>query len=98
MTQQVGVVAFIEVEPGQQAVLEEAAHACVALTRQEPGCLGYTLHRDRADAAWFVFVESWESEAALEAHMCSPHLREFFSIVGRTAKREPVVHRLEQVA
>ena len=98
MTQQVGVVAFIEVEPGQEAVVEEAARACVAHTRQEAGCLAYTLHRDRADAARFVFVESWETEAALEAHMRSPHLRDFFAVVRRTAKREPVVHRLEAIA
>ncbi len=98
MTQQVGVVAFIEVEPGREAVLEEAARACIALTRQEPGCLDYTLHRDRADPSRFVFVENWETEAALEAHMQTPHLRAFFAVVGRAAKRDAVVHRLRRIA
>ncbi len=98
MTQQVGVVAFIEVEPGQEAVLEEAARACITLTRQEAGCLDYTLHRDRAEASRFVFVETWETEAALDAHMRAPHLQDFFAVVGRTAKRAPVVHRLQRIA
>ena len=98
MTQHVGVVALIEVEPGQEAVLEEAAQACITLTRQEAGCLDYALHRDRAEASRFVFVENWETEAALDAHMQTAHLREFLAVAGQVAKRQPIVHRLRRIA
>ena len=98
MTQQVEVVAFIEVEPGQEAVLEEAAQACITHTRQEAGCLDYTLHRDRAEASRFVFIETWETEAALDAHMRTPHLQAFLAVAGRAARRQPIVHRLQRIA
>jgi len=45
----------------------------VAETRKEDGCIQYELYRDSADETHFVFDESWESQAHLDAHMKTAH-------------------------
>ena len=45
-----------------------------APTRAEAGCLRYELVEDPEDPANFTFVETWESETHLEAHLETPHL------------------------
>ena len=44
-------------------------------TRAEAGCLDYKLYQDQNDPTLFIFVEEWESGAALDAHLNSPPRR-----------------------
>ena len=45
----------------------------IAPTRQEDGCIDYTLHQDNDDPSVFVFYETWENLSALENHLQSEH-------------------------
>lgn len=47
----------------------------VAKTRLEPGCISYELCQDRKDSGHFVFIEAWQDEAALDAHVASEHFQ-----------------------
>jgi quinol monooxygenase YgiN len=51
----------------------ENAGNLIAETHKEPGCLHYQLYKDLAAANQYAFLEEWESPAALEAHMRTPH-------------------------
>lgn len=69
----------------------------VAPTRQEQGCIEYTLHRDNQNPAVFVFYETWEDQSALERHMNSPHFISYINAVdGMIA--EKAVHLMSRVA
>ena len=69
----------------------------VAPTRQEQGCIEYTLHQDNQDPAVFVFYETWESRAALDQHMNSAHFKAYISAVdGMIAEKS--VHLMTRVA
>lgn len=46
-------------------------------TRNEEGCIGYTLHQDINAPAVFIFYETWESMELLEKHGESEHLKNF---------------------
>lgn len=70
------VVATITANPGSEAALEAILQTLVAPSRLEQGCLRYDLHREPAAPGTFVFLETWESRAALDAHMATPHFRE----------------------
>jgi quinol monooxygenase YgiN len=48
-----------------------------AASRQEPGCLTYTVHRHIDDPRRFFIYEQYRDAAALEAHRNSPHFQEF---------------------
>ena len=43
-------------------------------TRKEAGCVSYELLNNSADPTDFTFVEEWASQAAIDAHMKTPHL------------------------
>jgi quinol monooxygenase YgiN len=66
-------------------------------TRQEQGCIEYTLHSDNQEPAVFVFYETWENRSALDRHMNSAHFRTYISAVeGMIAEKE--VHLMTRVA
>jgi quinol monooxygenase YgiN len=57
--------------------VEEVRAVLLALlepTRKEPGCVSYELLHNMADPTDFTFLEEWADEAAINAHMKTPHL------------------------
>lgn len=59
------------------AILRELA----PLSRAEPGCVQYDVHRDPADPRAFFLFERYRDEAAFEAHAASAHFQEL--VLGR---------------
>ena len=43
----------------------------------DKGCLQYDLHKDIDDANSFVFIETWENQELLDAHMATDHFLAF---------------------
>ncbi len=74
---QLTVIATILAKPGQEAATEAALRSLILPTRLEAGYLQYDLHRDMENPRAFLFYEIWESRAALDAHLNSPHLNAF---------------------
>ncbi len=75
MSQQIAVVAIVDAQPGTAREIEAAMRACILATRVESGCVSYVGHRDAQAADRYVFIERWDSQAALDAHMQTPHLQ-----------------------
>lgn len=70
------VVARLIAKPDRIDDLKAVTLSVLAPTRQEPGCLCYELHQNLQDPTDFTFIEEWESEAALEAHLQSLHIQQ----------------------
>jgi len=56
--------------------------ALVEPTRRESGCIQYELLQNQEDLTNFVFVEEWENEALLNAHLDSPHINSVGALIG----------------
>jgi quinol monooxygenase YgiN len=69
------VVARIVARPDSVDEVRELLRGLVGPTRGEAGCVSYELLQNRDDPTDFTFVEEWTGDAALEAHLNSPHLR-----------------------
>lgn len=82
MTTRVTVVAYIFAKTAEEHRVRTALLDLVEQTRKEKGCLNYDLHESMSDARHFVMYENWESDADLDAHSKSPHLREFGKSIG----------------
>jgi quinol monooxygenase YgiN len=76
------VHAYIEVKNGTAEEFIKAAGKCVEATRKETGNSSYTLYTDSQNPLKFVVVEEWESKAALDAHMQTPHFAAFGEEIG----------------
>jgi quinol monooxygenase YgiN len=69
------LIAKLRAREGMEAQAEAALHECQAGTHQEPGAYVYALHRDDSDPRVFVMIESWEGDAAMDAHVASAHVQ-----------------------
>jgi len=71
------VLARLFVKPERQADFVARAQEVIAATREEKGCVSYTLYKSTEDPLEFIYVEEWESRADLDAHAKSAHLVAF---------------------
>ncbi len=72
--------------------VEEVRHLLAGLlgpSRQDPGCIRYECMQNRADPTDFTFVEEWQNEAALKAHLNTPHLKDALSKLPALLAAEP---------
>lgn len=79
---EIAVVAISVAKPGFEEQLREALEGIVGPSRKEQGALQYDLHRDLSEPRRFIFVERWESEAALAAHAKSAHIATYRAAVA----------------
>ncbi len=69
------VVAHVRAKAGKEEELKKVMLGLIGPTRKEAGCLRYELYQNKENAADLTFVEDWESDAALDAHMQTPHFQ-----------------------
>ena len=73
MSNEIAVVAIAIAKPDREAQVERVIRGCIGPTREEAGCLLYTVHTDVTAPGRFVFIERWASREALSAHEQEPH-------------------------
>jgi len=61
---------------GEADTVADILRRLAPLTRAEPGCIQYEVHRHADDPNTFMLFERFVDEAALEAHTASPHVQE----------------------
>lgn len=91
------VVATIPAAEGSVPAVREALQTLVAATRDEPGCVSYDLFESASAPGTFVTVERWADQAAMDAHMTTPHLAAAFAAVGDRLAGEVAIHPLTPV-
>ena len=67
------IIAKVVAKPEEIVTVRSELLKLVEPTHQEPGCIEYRLHQDKADEALFIFYERWESDAHLQQHIQSTH-------------------------
>ena len=83
----------LTIQPGKNAEFEAAAAAGTARVRAEDkGCEAYDLFKSLDDPNRYVMVESWATEADLDAHGSSPAMADMGKI-GPFLAGAPTMHR-----
>ena len=62
-------------------------------TRAEDGCVLYVLMQNNDDPTDFTFVEEWESNETLDAHLESPHISAFKERASELLACDPEIRR-----
>ena len=91
------VVARIVARADSVAEVRSILTGLVGPTRGEPGCVSYELLQNRSDPTDFTFVEEWESDAALDAHLSSEHIRDALLNLPGLLAAEPDIRRYSVV-
>jgi quinol monooxygenase YgiN len=66
-------------------------------TRNESGCISYELMQNRTDPTDFTFVEEWETDAAIDAHLTTKHIRDALTKLRGLISSEPDIRRYRVV-
>jgi len=86
------IVATLAVQPTHRAELLAVFRNLVAKSRAEAGNLRYDLHQDMQNENRFVFVETWQDQAAVDSHNASSHFQGFVQAIdGKTDSVEIVL-------
>lgn len=91
------VIAIFHARPGKEAELSTALNGLLAPTRKELGCVNYDLHVAPGDPGLFMFHENWTSQAALDAHLQSPHLKSLLPRVDELCAAFPQITFWEKI-
>lgn len=91
-------VATIPARTGSEDAIRAALSSLVEATRQEEGCLAYDLYESGSAPGTFITVERWTDQAALEAHLATPHVAAAFAAADGHLAGEVGVHPLIPVS
>jgi len=84
----------------QSAHADAVAAALLELagpSRAEAGCVMYDVCRSKADRNQLLVLEEWESQAALDAHMATPHFQAFVARIGGALAGAPEMTFVERL-
>ena len=87
------VIAHIPAMPEHADQVRTTLASLIEPTRKEEGCLRYDLLQNNDDPARFTFIEEWTSDAALDAHLQTPHVLSALNETGRLLADAPEIRR-----
>jgi quinol monooxygenase YgiN len=79
---EIHVFANVTAAAGNADKLRDVLTTLVAATKEEPGVISYILHEDIKTPGNFYVFEAYKNQAAVDAHMASPHLAAAFAAAG----------------
>lgn len=87
------VVAHITARPDTVDETKKVLLGLIEPTRAEEGCVNYELLQNNADPTDLTFVEEWSGDAALDAHLATPHLQSALERFGDLLAAPPDIRR-----
>ena len=85
------VIARFYIKKESIEIFKKEAEKIIKKTRNEKGCLFYSLFQDVSSPGEFLFYEEYASQDALDIHSNSEHLKTFRTIVSNMQSKEKVV-------
>lgn len=80
---------WMQIAPARQDDFARAAATVEAASQSDEGCLFYRFQRSLTDPDRFALVERWVDDAALQAHLATPHVAAYFAATeGAVVDRE----------
>jgi quinol monooxygenase YgiN len=66
-------------------------------SRQDTGCISYEMYQDIKDETVLTMIETWENEAALQAHLNAPHFKRLVPQIGAFAIKDTEMNIYQKV-
>jgi quinol monooxygenase YgiN len=92
---EVTVIARAKAQPGHEEEVEGALRTNADASRQESGCVSYTVLR--GDDGTFMTVERWRTRADADHHMNTPHVHTLLATVVPILTAAPEIAFLREV-
>jgi quinol monooxygenase YgiN len=92
------VVARVVALPDKVEQVKSVLIGLIEPTRKEDGCIVYELLQNQDDPTDFTFVEEWESQSLLDAHLDSLHIAAADSQLDGLVATEPDIRIYQLLA
>lgn len=92
------VIAELTAVSDRTEELKTILTALIEPTRAELGCIKYELWQSASEINNYTFVEVWQSEAHLEAHLKSPHIQQALAQLPGVVASGPNIRRYHLIA
>lgn len=89
------VIIYCKVQPERHAEFLSGVAALCEATRKEPGNLAYGCFEDPQNPGSMTFVEEWQSQDAIAAHMAQPYTTTFLAKALEMLTEPPSMRRFE---
>jgi quinol monooxygenase YgiN len=93
MADSLRVVARITARPDTVDEVKALLGGLIEPTHKESGCITYELLQNRQDPTDFTFVEEWDCDASLDAHLASDHLSRALPRLQQLVAAPPDIRR-----
>jgi len=78
----ISVITRLECKEGMSETALETMKPFIQKTREEPGALGYDLHRSTEDPSVFMLYENWAGQSAVDYHLGTDFFQDFYAQFG----------------
>jgi quinol monooxygenase YgiN len=92
------VVARITVRADTVNEVRSLLNELIEPTRKETGCISYELLQNNADPTDFTFVEEWQGDEAIDAHLGTEHIQSVLSRVTGMLAAPPDIRKYSLLA
>ncbi|CAM3149448.1 putative quinol monooxygenase [Vibrio neptunius] len=96
MNEHTFIFAKITPKPEYFEVSKQAIKDIISQTRNEPGCLEFTLHEDKAGS--LCLYEEWRDDSALQLHHDMDYTKAVFKAYGDWLATPPEITKLVKLA
>ncbi len=87
----INLTAIFHAKTGQEQALESLLVAMLTPTREEAGCEGYFLFKDKSNPALFMFREQFVDQNAFDEHCKQPHFIKLLNKLEGVLVQEPQI-------
>jgi quinol monooxygenase YgiN len=92
---EVTVIARARVRPGSEEAMERALRDNASRSRDEDGCVSYSVLR--GDDGMFMTVERWRTREHADQHMTTPHVQQLLSTIAPLLDGAPEITVMREV-
>lgn len=83
------LIAMMHCKSDAEETMEQELKRLVDASVQESGCLKYELYQHKAQRCYYIFIEEWLNEDALNRHKESSHYK-YFNRIAPVLLEKPV--------
>lgn len=85
------ITAKLTAKPECKDPLMALARDLVNHSREEQGCISYTMYTETMQENKLLFLEEWRDRQAIDQHFETPHFKTFVAGIGDLISDEPII-------
>lgn len=86
------VVAKNQVKPEKVQEFMDLCKKLVEASLKDEGCIEYGLYGELENSGILTFLEEWEDEKSLDAHLNSNHFKEIYPLLSECLEKETEIN------